>query len=117
MTFDFDEFIKTNEALCEAATPGPWDNRCKEFSNTERARHIWTEYGWICTFNSPLESSEADAALTAQSRTSLPLALKLLKKWKEALVVTCYCDDPYYRSVGPCMNCEALAYDPTKEEI
>ena len=35
------------------ATPGEWENRCKEFSNTEKPRHIWdSTWGFIATCNS-----------------------------------------------------------------
>jgi hypothetical protein len=58
------------------ATPGEWDNRCKEFSNSEIARHIWTNYGWIATFNSPLNSTIADAEFTGLSANNI---IKLAK--------------------------------------
>ena len=73
------DMLKEIEARANAATPGPWDNRCKEFSNSERARHIWSEYGWLCTLESPLDSKEVDAAFIAHARTDVPKLLAMLR--------------------------------------
>ena len=52
----------------EAATPGPWDNRClNTLDNMAKPRHIWTEYGFICELKSPLDSSVADAEFIANA--------------------------------------------------
>jgi hypothetical protein len=70
-------FARLRELL-EKATPGDWDNRCREFSNTERARHIWSNYGWIATFESPLDSAQADAELICELRNNAEKLLEAL---------------------------------------
>lgn len=76
---NLEDMLKEIEARANAATPGPWDNRCKEFSNSERARHIWSEYGWLCTLESPLDSKEVDATFIAHARTDVPKLLAMLR--------------------------------------
>ena len=39
--------IEEIEERLHKTTPGPWDNRCRGFSNIEKPRHIWSEYGFI----------------------------------------------------------------------
>jgi len=48
------------ESRLKAATPGEWSARCREFSNTEIARNIWTEYGWICRTENCDQQENAD---------------------------------------------------------
>jgi hypothetical protein len=71
--------------LAREATPGPWDNRCKEFCNMARPRWIWTEYGWIAeTFGN---SGPADAAYIAALSPDrvLPL-LEVVEEMRKALI-------------------------------
>jgi len=74
------DLIKRARELAEKATPGPWDNRCREFSNSERPRHVWAEYGWIASIYSPLDSSVPDAEFIAESRTLVPALADALEK-------------------------------------
>ncbi len=88
--------------LDEKATPGPWENRCHEFSNHERARNIWSEYGWIARFTSPSDSDAHDAALTAHYRTSAVRLAKICERYEEAL-------DKCYQYHGSDFAANALA--------
>lgn len=48
------------ERLSKEATPGPWDARVNEFSNTARPRHIWCEHGWTGRFYGEYGAVNAD---------------------------------------------------------
>jgi len=77
-------FARLRELL-DRATPGDWDNRCRGFSNTEWARHIWSNYGWIATFERPLDSAEADAELICELRNNAEKLLEALDEAERAL--------------------------------
>lgn len=59
--------------LAEKASPGPWDARCREFSNTELPRNIWSEYGWVCKTEgiSPVEDAEFISAANPETVLAL----------------------------------------------
>lgn len=97
--------------LAVKATPGPWDNRCREFSNTARPRHIWSEYGWLtCDHGliSPMNSSVPDAEFMAVARTAVPQLLDLVEELErkpievkeavECLVTALKADPGFYYS-------------------
>ncbi|MBA3756211.1 MAG: hypothetical protein H0X02_08315 [Nitrosomonas sp.] len=78
-------------AARERATPNDWEGRCKEFSNSEIPRHIWTTYGWIGTFNSPLSSALSDVdftCLAANNITQLCEAYLAVVEDRENLAAT-----------------------------
>jgi hypothetical protein len=63
------------------ATPGPWENRCQQFSNSERPTSIWTEHGWTARVEGLGPShSIPNAEFIAHARTDVPLLLKALAK-------------------------------------
>ena len=70
----------------EAATPGPWDNRClNTLDNMAKPRHIWTEYGFICELRSPLDSSVADAEFIANAPQDISDLLAVVEVYKDCL--------------------------------
>lgn len=107
MTFDFDRFVKENEALCEAATSGPWNHEHERYSAKNVIGIKPRDDRWLASCQ-PEFNGHDNADFIAQSRTSLPQALKLLKKYRAAL--------KFYSEDELCSFAkEALAYDPTKE--
>ena len=70
----------------EAATPGPWDNRClNTLDNMAKPRHIWTEYGFICELKSPLDSSVADAEFIANAPQDISDLLAVVEVYEAGL--------------------------------
>jgi len=82
--------------MAESACPGPWEARCKEFSNSERPTSIWTEYGWLAKVEGLGPSySVPSAEFIAASRTIVPQLVKCLEKAIEQRNL--YCDDFSWR--------------------
>jgi hypothetical protein len=75
----FLESIARLEELEEKATPKPWDNQCREFSNMDTPRHIWSEDGWLTDFYSPVNSAATDAEFVCETRNFLPSLLKFVR--------------------------------------
>ncbi len=71
MKLQLTDLAKQLIAAREKATPNDWEGRCKEFSNSEIPRHIWTNYGWIGTFNGPLNSTLADVDFTCLAANNI----------------------------------------------
>ena len=75
------EKLERIKELCDKATPGPWDNRClNSLDNMAKPRHTCSEYGFIGEFNSPMDSSVADAEFTAMARNVLPTLVEVIEK-------------------------------------
>lgn len=77
------EQIKLWRELCENATPGPWDARCREFSNMAVPKHIWSEFGWLDDLSR--HHSIPNAAFISESRTALPLLLDEIERLQAEL--------------------------------
>jgi hypothetical protein len=70
-------YLDEIEQRAMSATPGPWDVRCREFSNTELPRNIWANYGWIAKTEGL--SQEANADFIAHAREDIPILVKRLR--------------------------------------
>lgn len=79
------EYLEKLEKLEKHAVPHPWDNRCREFSNHEVPKHIRSEYGWIARCEGIARDTVPNALFIAESRTAIPILIKLVKKYRDAL--------------------------------
>ena len=102
----------------EAATPGPWDNRClNTLDNMAKPRHIWTEYGFICELKSPLDSSVADAEFIANAPQDIADLLAVVEVYEAGLkdvhdgIHGEHCEDDTH-----CNWCESLIMTLTKAQ-
>ncbi len=90
---------------CEKATPGPWDNRCREFCNMEKPTSVWSEYGWVArAAHMPHNGNVDNAKFIAASREDVPWLIEKLERALDNLGHIC--DRPDMR--GDCDSCELL---------
>lgn len=80
-----DKYLAEVKSRADKATPGPWDARCKEFSNSEIPRHIWSNYGWLATFNGPRMRCLADTEFTANAIEDIPRLLRIIEVLRDGL--------------------------------
>lgn len=73
------------EERARAATPGPYEARCKEFCNLAKPRHIWSEYGWIGEYSGI--SAVENAEFAAHSISDISLLCERLRYAVEALAL------------------------------
>jgi hypothetical protein len=66
----------------EKATPGPYEARTWEFSNTALSE-VWTEFGWYQRL--PRDYSEPTIELFAHSRTDIETLLALVERQSEII--------------------------------
>ena len=83
-----EEFLKQVKERAEAATPGPYEARCKEFSN-HAALEIWTEFGWLPelprTYHEP--TIEFQAACNPQAALKLLAIIEKLKSQRDSWIL------------------------------
>lgn len=102
--------LKELEALCAAATPGPWvnayPNACKL---TDMPDHVWSMQKELIG----RELIPGDAKLIAAARNELPELIAIIRKMKAELKDACYAYNIITEidcTRGPeCSACELLA--------
>ncbi len=104
--------INQLKEIGQRAYPGDWDNRCREFSNSAKARHIWSEYGWLAEVDG--HNPEPNAKFIVEARNNWDRLLQVIELQTEALEElqlghTHSSDNPDYRplsdSRGWCSAC------------
>lgn len=73
--------IKKIRDRLDAATPGPYDSRVREFSNIALCE-VWTEFGWYIEL--PAAYREATTELFANSPTDIAKLLRCVEVLSEA---------------------------------
>lgn len=104
-------YLDRIQARCEKATPGPWDNRCVEFSNTEIPRHIWSEWGYVAHADGYSKTALPDAEFIAHSRQDVETLLKRLRLAISSLRSECRCSprEPGIPVGHCCDSCRAVS--------
>jgi len=85
--------------VAKAATPGPWDARCREFSNTELPRNIWTEYGYIAKTENCDQVQNATHIATFNPTQVLEL-LDHIEVYQKVLKTVANMGDPFIREIA-----------------
>lgn len=100
--------LKEMRERCEAATKGPmvlvrhdWEGgdinyqiECKDIT----AKHLVV---------ASVMNKLSDAKFVSNSFTDMPALLDAIEMCLGALQECCYCDEGWYRSIEPCVSCEA----------
>ena len=91
--------LKKLRELAEKATPGPYDSRCKEFSNQARTE-IWTEFGWLSELPRSYHEPTIEFQAAANPQAIIEI-LDRLERYEKALrdVGTYHSHDSLIQSV------------------
>ena len=76
-----DELEKIRQRL-ESATPGPYEARCKEFSN-HAPLELWTEFGWYKEL--PMSYREPTTEMFANAHADIDRLLRVVERMREAI--------------------------------
>lgn len=91
MTTPITEWISKTEKLCESASEGPWEESLQidpdpngsDYYFSSGPRHKVLQY--FRGLPIPDQKATNDAQFIADARTSMPIALKLIRKYRDML--------------------------------